>query len=226
MKKTGGRLKSIIRYITTVLSWSLFVMLMGIAAFLFYYFISLKIYETKGYDYRPALTIYTIVSPSMVPTIDVYDIVINKRVEKPEDIKVDDIITFISQSSISKGLTVTHRVANKYQKDGVYYFETKGDNNISKDTMPTTFSDIIGKAVMRLPQFGRIQFFLASGTGWILVVVIPSLFVIIKDVIKLVKVSNMRKMARMENINMVLKEDKKAAAILEEMESPIIIKKE
>lgn len=226
MKKTGVRVKAIIKYITTVLSWSLFVMLMSVALFLFYYFISLKVYEFKGYEYRPALTIYTIVSPSMVPTIDVYDIVINKRVEKPDDIEVDDIITFISSSSISKGLTVTHRVANKYQKNGEYYFETKGDNNISKDTMPTPFSDVIGKAVMRLPQFGRIQFFLASGAGWLLVVVIPSLFVIIKDVIKLVKISNMRKKARIENINMVLKEDKKFAALLEEKENPIIINKE
>jgi len=77
-----------------------------------------------------------------------------------------------------------------------------------------------------LPQFVRIQFFLASGTGWLLIVVIPSLFVIIKDVIKLVKISNMRKNARMANINMVLKEDKRVAALLEVKESPIIINKE
>lgn len=226
MKKTGVRFKAIFKYITTVLSWSLFVMLMSVALFLFYYFVSLKIYEAKGYEYRPALTIYTIVSPSMVPTIDVYDIVINKRIEKPKDIKVGDIITFISSSSISKGLTVTHRVVNIKIENGEYFFDTKGDNNISADTMPTPFKDVIGKAVMRLPQFGRIQFFLASGTGWLLIVVIPSLFVIIKDVIKLVKISNMRKNARMANINMVLKEDKRVAALLEVKESPIIINKE
>ena len=226
MKKAGVKIKAIIKYITTVISWSIFVMLIGVAGFLFYYFISLKVYEAKGYDYRPALSIYTIVSPSMVPTIDVYDIVINKRVDSPEDIKIGDIVTFISQSSISKGLTVTHRVVNKYQKNGEYSYDTKGDNNISKDSMPTLYSDIIGKAVMRLPQFGRVQFFLASGLGWTLIVVVPSLFVIIKDVIRLIKITNLRKQARLSNINMVLNEEKRVANILNSQENAAVVKKE
>ncbi len=225
MKKTGGKLKAIIKYITTVITWSVFVILVCAALFLFYYFISLRIYEAKGAAYRPALSIYTIVSPSMEDKIKVYDVVINKRVEKPEDIKVGDIITFISTSSISSGLTITHRVINRFQSNGTYFYETKGDNNNRKDSAPASFDNVIGKAVMKIPKLGRVQFFLSSGLGWTLVVVLPSLFVIIKDVIKLVKISQMRKRARLANMNLVKEEDKKYAALLEEREAPIIIKK-
>ena len=227
MKKAGVKFKMfrrIVKYVTTVLSWSLFVVLLGAAAFLFYYFVSLKIYESKGE--RPPISIYTIVSPSMVPTIEVYDVVINKRVDDPDKIKIGDIITFISTSTISKGLTITHRVVNKFQSNGMYYYHTKGDNNAIKDTMPADYDNVIGVAVMKIPQVGRLQFFLASGIGWILVVVLPSLFVIIKDVIKLVKITNLRKQARLANINMALEEDKRFAALLEEREAPIIISKE
>jgi signal peptidase I len=224
MKKVGKKVLAVIKYIFGVLTWSLFVILICAALFLFYYFISLKIYESKGSAYRPPISIYTIVSPSMVPVINVYDIVINTKVDSPDDIEIGDIITFISTSSISKGLTITHRVVNKFQSDGTYKFETMGDNNVSKDTMPADWENVIGKAVMKLPQVGRVQFFLASGLGWTLVVVLPSLFVIIKDVIKLVKITNMRKQARLANINLQFEEDKRVAALLEEKESPIIIK--
>lgn len=216
--------KRIVKYVATVLSWSFFVVLLGAAAFLFYYFVSLKIHESNGE--KPPISIYTIVSPSMVPTIEVYDVVINKRVKNPDDVEIGDIITFISTSSISKGLTITHRVVNKFQSNGMFRYVTKGDNNAVPDTMPADYENLIGVAVMKIPQVGRVQFFLASGIGWILVVVLPSLFVIIKDVIKLVKITNLRKQARLANIDMVFEEDKKFAALLEEKEAPIIISKE
>ena len=203
------KLKRILNYISTVLSWSLFVALVSLAAFLFYYFISLKIYEKKGYNYRPGISIYTIVSPSMVPTIDVYDIVLNKKISSPEEIEVGDIITFISTSSISNGLTITHRVVNKFPSNGSYKYVTKGDNNLSNDTMPADYENVIGKAFMRLPQAGRIQFFLATKAGWLMVVVIPSLIIIIKDVIRLVNVINIRKQAQLANLNLLNKEEDK-----------------
>ena len=42
--------------------------------------------------YKPALSFYTIVSPSMNPVIKVYDVVVNVRVNNPKDINVGDII--------------------------------------------------------------------------------------------------------------------------------------
>ena len=42
------RIKSILNYIGSVISWTLFSILIICAAFLLYYFVSLKLYEAKG----------------------------------------------------------------------------------------------------------------------------------------------------------------------------------
>ena len=40
---------------------------------------------------------------------------------------------------------------------------------------------------MRIPKIGYIKYFLVSSYGWIIAVVIPSLGIIIYDIIKLIK---------------------------------------
>ena len=71
-----------------------FVCLIGL--FLIYYIITSQINQNNE-DYRPKISIYTIVSPSMTPTIEVYDVVINAREDNPENIQVGDTITYISK---------------------------------------------------------------------------------------------------------------------------------
>lgn len=225
MKKHKHSLKYYIKYFSTVITWSIFVILMVLAIFLGYYFVSLKIYEVKGEDYKPPFSIYTIVSPSMVPTINVYDVIVNFKVDSPEAIKKGDVITFISTSSISMGKTITHRVYSVLglNQDGEYEYETKGDNNLVKDSMPASYSKLIGKTILRIPKVGYAQYFLASGTGWILIVVLPSLIVIIKDSLKLVKLTKMKKIAQLANLEMIM-EDKKKGIFPEDEEEKIIIK--
>ena len=125
------RIKSILNYIGSVISWTLFSILIICAAFLLYYFVSLKLYEAKGSKYKPFFSVYTIVSPSMVPTINVYDVIINKTVKKPTDVKVSDIITFESTGVLSHGLTVTHRVQD------IYYDESASDYEYVTDRKST-----------------------------------------------------------------------------------------
>ena len=45
----------------------------------------------------------------------------------------------------------------------------------------------MGKVVMRIPKIGYIKYFLVTSYGWILAIVVPSLFIIIMDIYKLVK---------------------------------------
>ena len=115
----------IFKYLSTICSWTLFIYLLLIAAFLLFYFVNIKILNRNKIS-QP-ISIYTIVSGSMIPTIDVYDVVVNVEVESPEDIKIGDIITFISQSSISRDLTVTHRVKDIQVVNGEYQYTTKGE---------------------------------------------------------------------------------------------------
>ena len=70
----------------------------------------------------------------MTPNINVYDVVVNIRVDDPEKIKVGDIITFKSQAATSEGMTITHRVIARDQlPDGTYEYMTQGDNNPEPD---------------------------------------------------------------------------------------------
>ncbi len=186
-------LKPIFKNILTVISWASFILLLAVGAFLVYYIISVQLYSTKGEKFKPKFALYTIISPSMEPKIKVYDVIIDVRVDSPNDIKVGDVITFTSTSSISKGMTVTHRVVEKYEENGVVKYRTKGDNNTSADSGSVDYSNVIGKTVLKVPQLGRIQFLLASKGGWIFIIVIPALGIIIYDILKLFKLVGVKK---------------------------------
>lgn len=202
------KFKSIISYLSTIITWAIFVILLSCAACLVYYYISMQVYARKGENYAPAFSIYTIVSPSMTPKILVYDVIINTKIDSPTDIKKGDIITFKSSSSLTYGMTITHRVKDIQIINGEYQFITQGDNNLTPDLSPALYRNVIGKAVLKLPQLGRIQFFVASKFGWLLVVILPAVYVIIKDVSKLIRISKVKKNADIANKNLI-ENDKK-----------------
>lgn len=199
------KIKSIINYVCSVISWTLFSILIVCAILLAYYFVSMKLYIAKGDKYKPFFSVYTIVSPSMVPTINVYDIIINKTVNKPTDIQKEDIITFTSTGVLSNGLTVTHRVQDitTNKETNEYEYITKGDNNLIADDAPAKYSNLIGKVILRFPGLGRVQAFVGSKLGWLVVVIIPALIIIIQDVLKLIKVTKYKKIADIENERLV-----------------------
>lgn len=186
-----NKIKNILNYVSKLISSALLVVLIIIGLFLVYYLVSARV-VSKNPGYEPKVTLYTIVSGSMEPNIKVYDVVLDFRVDKPEQIKVGDVITFKSTSNISRGLIVTHRVVDIKQVNGKYEYVTKGDFNPTSDSDTAKFDNIIGKVVMRFPQLGRIQFFLITKLGWFLVVLLPASCVIIYDIIKLIKLMTMK----------------------------------
>ncbi len=196
---TGAR--KIFKKVCKIASKIAFAFLIFVALFLLYVGISTKIYKVKGEKkYEPAFSLYSIISPSMHPTIKVYDIIIDKRVNKPTDIEVGDIITFLSTSSYSEGLTVTHRVtAIRKNEEGKYEYQTQGDNNMSPDAAYAPYDRVLGKVIFKVPQFGRVQSFLSNKGGWILLIIIPILVIIIKDILKIAKLAKLEdKMSNVE----------------------------
>lgn len=191
MKKMNKREKrKLIRYyinkISKLFSYAIIVALIFLGIFFAYYFISLKMYEKNPTINIPKFGLYTIISPSMEPNVRVYDVVVDLNIFSEKSIKEGDIITFISNSNVSKGLTVTHRVVKVITNaDGTKSYLTKGDNNLKVDQSPVNYDDILGKVLFKIPQLGRIQFLIADKFGWILVVLLPALGVIIYDFIKL-----------------------------------------
>ena len=192
-KSKFSSITQIFKFITGIISWVMLVILVLIAAFLLYYFVSTKVYASKGESFKLAVSLYTIVTQSMEPNINPYDVIIDATVKNPENIKIGDVITFVSTASISRNMIITHRVYDIKKENGEYYYYTKGDNNISPDLVPASYSNVLGKVLIRIPQLGRLQAFLSTKAGWLIVVVIPALFVIISDIVKMFRLGSAKK---------------------------------
>lgn len=186
--------KKIINVIGKVLSWALFIILLIAAVFLLYYYVATKIYAAKGPGYEPKFSIYTIISGSMEPNIRVKDTVVNVRVKNPQDIVVGDVITFVSTSLLSPGTTITHRVVGiTKDENGNICYQTKGDNNPIQDQACAKFHNVIGKVILKIPQLGQIQFFLASKAGWLICIIVPALIIICRDIMRITKLTAIKK---------------------------------
>lgn len=193
--------KQISKTIVIIISWTIFALLVLIIGFLAYYMVSANIYAKKGEKFEPKFSLYTIVSPSMEPNIKVYDVILNTRIDDPADIRVGDVITFISTSTISNGMTVTHRVTRVENGPDGLEFATKGDNNITEDTDTAKQANLLGKVVLKIPQLGRLQFFLSTKGGWLLVIIFPALLIIVNDIFKIFKLNKAKKNLEEANEN-------------------------
>ena len=189
-KKKGN---SILKLILNIISWTIFALLILIALFLLYYAIATQIYAKKGEKYKPPFSLYTIISGSMEPNINVYDVVVDTKVDNPEDIKVGDIITFTSSSSLTYGVTITHRVIAIDNSNGVYRYRTQGDNNLVPDDTYVEFGNVLGKVLFKVPQLGRVQFLLLKAGSWLFIILIPSLGIVIYDLLKVFRLAGTKK---------------------------------
>lgn len=120
---------------------------------------------------------YSVLTGSMEPTIHTGSLIITKQT-KPEDIKVNDIITFKSKNT--NNLT-THRVIEIKNDDSIKFI-TQGDANNTKDPAPIDSSLFVGKVVFFIPFLGSIALFIKSNLLVIFLVLI--LFLTISKYIK------------------------------------------
>lgn len=161
------------------------IVLLLVGGVMFFFNMKAKSCKDRGIEFTPPFGLYTIISPSMEPNVSVYDVIIAVDTDISK-IKVGDVITFISDWDVTFGLTITHRVvAISKTESGEYRLTTKGDNNGNPDGGFVTEKNLVGKVVGRIPQLGRLQFFLATKMGWFFVVFIPALIIIIVDMIKI-----------------------------------------
>ncbi len=180
MKKLLGVLKYIGK--TIILTLLTIIIIVGLA--LLFVFVSTKVAQKQGKN--PPVNLYTIISPSMTPNINVYDVVVSV-LTKPEQINAGDVITFYSDNPNLNGMTVTHRVIQRIQNGDNFSYQTKGDYNKLPDTYIVPASEVVGKVIFKVPQLGKVQFFLASSGGWIIAILIPALAIIAYDIYKIIK---------------------------------------
>lgn len=90
-----------------------------------------------------------VMSNSMKPYFERGDIVIYKKINNIDDLKINDIICYQSDD-----IKIMHRIINIDTINNKKYFSTKGDNLISKDPLKVKEEQIIGTIVFTIPRLG------------------------------------------------------------------------
>lgn len=91
-----------------------------------------------------------VLTSSMEPAIVANTCIITKEVPV-EELKVGDIITFISEDPQIYGYHNTHRIHEIVEEDGKTYFVTKGDNSPEVDPYRVSMENVKGIYVRELP---------------------------------------------------------------------------
>ena len=171
-------MKKVVKVIMNILIVSLAILTVGI----------LVIRMTgNNVNINSPIKLQRIATESMVPTLDVGDIVlcVNTKTEK---LKVGDIISYqkdINNDGVMD--SITHRIIEIELIDGVYYITTQGDNNSTPDN---TFSEdlIIGKIVgnKKLTVVTFIYKILSNIYGFLILIILPLVVMLMKSIIELV----------------------------------------
>jgi signal peptidase len=143
---------------------------------------------------------FIVQSGSMSGVIEGGDIIITTKIE-PEDVKLDDIITFYDPKGNGTSV-VTHRVIEIETKDGKLVFTTVGDvvmnENIekygTKEEIPEEVmksivevvpeEKVISKYSFRIPVLGHVSLFMSTIPGFIVCVLVPLLLLVGYDVVR------------------------------------------
>lgn len=134
---------------------------------------------------------YVIISGSMLPELNIGDIVVVKNIEENE-LQNGDIISFREGQSI-----VTHRIIEiENSSDNQKYFKTKGDNNNSADDNTINIDVIEGKVITSIPFIGNIVLLLQGKITIILILIIFYAYFVRSEKIK--KRKENRRIKRLE----------------------------
>lgn len=164
---------------------AVFGLLIILAVLLAVYFGDLFLNVKTGNYNSPLFNGYVIVSPSMVPTININDAIVIKR-ENSDRYRIGDIISFYSTEYNRDGIVVTHRIVRKDPvTNSNSNYLTKGDNNPLPDRSTVSTSNIYGKVYLIIPKLGYLQSFLSNPLHFALCILIPAGMVIIYDIIRI-----------------------------------------
>jgi len=121
---------------------------------------------------------YVVASGSMIPVLEVYDVLIVQGHEPFEDIEVGDIIVFNRPSDHNR--VIVHRVASILDEDPKT-IRTKGDANpgsIPGTDFPITEEEYIGKVAYTLPQVGYITQLLKPPINYVIIAIVIGIMVV------------------------------------------------
>ena len=126
---------------------------------------------------------YVVASGSMIPVLEVYDVLIVSGHEPFEEIDVGDIIVFDRPSDHNR--VIVHRVVSIISDDPKT-IRTQGDANsgsIPGTDYPITEEEYIGKVAYTLPQVGYVTQLLKPPINYVIIAVVIGIMVA-KQVLK------------------------------------------
>ncbi len=126
---------------------------------------------------------YVVASGSMIPELQVYDVLVVQGHVTFDEIQVGDIIVFDRPSGHDR--VIVHRVVSITDEDPKTV-RTKGDNNVASipgTDFPITEKEYIGKVQFQIPQIGYVTQVLKPPTNYILIVLVIGVM-IVKEIIK------------------------------------------
>ena len=118
------------------------------------------------------IRMFSIQTESMYPTLLPGDLIFDKGVKDPAELRKGDIITYWTVINGERVLN-THRIHEIYDGGGYLIFATKGDNNTAADALTVHESEIVGKYSTRVSGVGKVFDYLQTSTGFLIVVVVP-----------------------------------------------------
>ena len=121
---------------------------------------------------------YVVASGSMIPALEVYDIIVIQGHEPFEEVLVGDIIVFDRPSDHNR--VIVHRVESILSEDP-FTVRTQGDANpsfIRGTDYPITEEEYIGKVAYVIPQVGYITQILKPPMNYIIIAIVIGIMII------------------------------------------------
>ena len=121
---------------------------------------------------------YVVASGSMIPALEVYDIIVIQGHEPFEEVLVGDIIVFDRPSDHNR--VIVHRVESILNEDP-FTVRTQGDANpsfIRGTDYPITEEEYIGKVAYVIPQVGYITQILKPPMNYIIIAIVIGIMII------------------------------------------------
>lgn len=164
--------------IKKILTWTVVVLAVGMVVFTIISVKTLDQNDRSIFGYK----FFIVQSDSMSKTdFSAGDIIVSLDVKKIDvnELKEGDIITFLSQNSVSFGETVTHKIREVKKTGNSISFVTYGTTTDSNDESEVSADYLIGQYKFSIPKLGKFFVFLKTTPGYIVCILLPFLLLII-----------------------------------------------
>ncbi|MDC0450999.1 signal peptidase I [Nitrosopumilus sp.] len=137
-----------------------------------------EVLTLEGNQIKVGGPFYVVVSGSMIPVLQVYDIIVIQGHDTFEEVEIGDIIVFDRPSDHNR--VIVHRVVSITNEDP-RTIRTQGDANpgsIPGTDFPITEEEYIGKVAHIIPQLGYVTQILQPPTNYIIIAVVIGIMII------------------------------------------------